>query len=193
VIDLTSSLGQRIHVMGNSCAGKSTLAARLAGALDVPVVELDALNWEPDWYGLNEHEPGRLMAKFAEATRGDGWVVAGSYTAFSQKVFWDRVQTVIWIDLPMPLLLRRVVARSWRRWRHHELLWGTNYEKFWPQFMVWRKQESLIWWIVTQHKRKQQQMLTMQAAPEWSHIRFIRLVSVSEVEALVQLADPRPL
>ncbi len=185
--DSTLSVGQRIHVVGNSCAGKSTLAARLANALSVPVVELDALNWEPDWYGLNEHEPDRLIEKFQQATPGNGWVVAGSYMAFSQRVFWPRLDSVIWIDLPLHLLLRRVVARSWRRWRRHELLWGTNYEKFWPQFMVWRKEESLIWWIVTQQSRKRRQMLAMMLDRRWSHIRFIRLVSVAEVETFCQL------
>lgn len=185
--DSTLSVGQRIHVVGNSCAGKSTLAARLANALSVPVVELDSLNWEPDWYGLNEHEPARLIEKFQQATEGSCWVVAGSYMSFSQQVFWPRLDTVIWIDLPLHLLLRRVVARSWRRWRHHELLWGTNYEKFWPQFMVWRKEESLIWWIVTQQSRKRSQMLAMMADPRWSHIRFIRLVSVAEVETMCRL------
>lgn len=40
-------IGQRIHVMGNSSSGKSTLAARLASAIGAPCVELDACNWEP--------------------------------------------------------------------------------------------------------------------------------------------------
>jgi cytidylate kinase len=35
--------GTRIHVTGNSCSGKSTLGERLAEALGVPFIELDAL------------------------------------------------------------------------------------------------------------------------------------------------------
>ncbi len=41
-----SPIGRRIHVLGNTSAGKSTLGTRLAQALDVPFVELDALNGE---------------------------------------------------------------------------------------------------------------------------------------------------
>jgi adenylate kinase family enzyme len=181
VSGITSPIGQRIHVIGNSGSGKSTLGARLAQVLGVPFVELDALNWQPNWVGLNANDPARFEELIKEATRGDGWVVAGSYTRFSQKVFWQRLDSVIWLDLPLPLLVSRVLRRSWRRWRSKELLWGTNYEQFWPQLMVWRKEESLLWWIVTQHRRKQRGMLGCMTDPRWSHIRFFRLTSPSEV------------
>ena len=42
-----SSIGQRVHVLGNSSSGKSTVGLRLSRAPGVPFVELDALNWEP--------------------------------------------------------------------------------------------------------------------------------------------------
>jgi adenylate kinase family enzyme len=121
-----------------------------------------------------------------EATAGDGWVVAGSYTAFSQRAFWDRLQVVIWLDLPRHRLLWRLLRRSWRRWRNRELLWGTNYESFWAHFCVWRKSDSLIWWIWTQHARKRRDMLRMMADPRWAHIRFVRLVSRREIEAFTE-------
>src|SRR5690606_34144113 len=124
-----------------------TLAERLASLLAVSFVELDALNWEPGWVGLNQTDPAEFERRIALATAGDGWVVAGSYMAFSQRIFWPRLDTVIWLDLPRSLLMRRVLARSWRRWRSKELLWGTNYERFWPQLALWRKEESLLWWV----------------------------------------------
>lgn len=178
-----SGIGRRIHVIGNSSSGKSTLGERLARLLDVPFVELDALNWEPNWVALNTTNPQEFERRIREATAGDGWVVAGSYQSFSQRLFWSRLDTVVWLDLPLPQLVRRVIVRSWRRWRTKELLWGTNYERFWPQLMVWRKEESLVWWIVTQHRRKQRQLLQNMTDPRWSHIRFMRLTSPSEVEA----------
>jgi len=175
-------IGQRSHVVGNSGSGKSTLAERLASLLAVSFVELDALNWEPGWVGLNQTDPAEFERRIALATAGDGWVVAGSYMAFSQRIFWPRLDTVIWLDLPRSLLMRRVLARSWRRWRSKELLWGTNYERFWPQLALWRKEESLLWWVFTQHERKREQMLSYMTDPRWRHIRFVRLTSVAEVE-----------
>lgn len=176
-----SPIGQRIHVIGNSCSGKSTLAARLAECLGIPLVELDALNWQSGWIALNETDPAEFERVIREATSGDAWIVAGSYARFSRPAFWDRLETMIWLDLPQWQLIARVLKRSWRRWRERELLWDSNYETFWRQLMVWRKQDSLIWWIVTQHARKRREMLSLQADRAWSHIRFIRLASSSEV------------
>lgn len=75
---------RRLHVIGNSGSGKSTLAARLAGIVSAPVVELDALNWEPGWVGLNETDPAEFERRIGAATAGDAWIVAGSYSRFAK-------------------------------------------------------------------------------------------------------------
>ena len=143
-----SPIGRRIHVIGNSCSGKSTLGERLARVLEVPFVEIDALNWQPGWVGLNATDPQELERRLNEAIAGDGWVVAGSHGLQSANVLAAPRDCNL-VDLPLPQLVSRVLRRSWRRWRSKELLWGTNYEQFWPQLAIWRKEESLLWWIVT--------------------------------------------
>jgi adenylate kinase family enzyme len=148
----------------------------------LPLVELDALNWEPNWVGLNTRDPAEFERRIRDATAGDAWIVAGSYTEFSQRAFWRRLETVIWLDLPLRVLLARTLRRSWRRWRSKELLWGTNYERFWSQLMIWRKEESLLWWVATQYRRKRRNMIERMANEEWAHIRFIRLTSAEEIE-----------
>jgi len=186
-----SAIGQRIHVLGNSSSGKSTLSLRLSKALGVQFVELDALNWQAGWVGLNDTNPEELDRRFREATSGNGWVAAGSYTSFSQRAFWPRLQTVIWLDLPVPQLLWRMLTRSWRRWRSREVLWGTNRERFWPQLMFWRKEDSLVWWIVTQQTRKRNNWVKHEADPQWRHIRFVRLTSSREIEAFIRSVETR--
>lgn len=182
---------RRMHIIGNSGSGKSTLAAHLADVVSVPVVELDALNWEPGWVGLNETDPGEFERRIGKATSGDAWIVAGSYSGFAKRVFWDRAEYVVWLDFPVPILILRVLKRAWQRWRTRELLWGTNYERFWPHLAAWRK-ESLVWWIVTQQNRKRREMRAAMADPKWAHIKFVRLTSLVEIErfmALLQKAD----
>lgn len=181
-------IGDRILIWGNSCAGKSTLAARLAKAMGVPHVDLDALNWLPNWVGLNATNPDLLEEKFRDATKDNAWVIAGSYTVQAQATFWPRLDTIIWLDLNMPILVYRVLARSWRRWRDRELLWGTNYEKFWDQLKVWNGEDSLVWWIVTQHQRKRRDMLDIITNPRWAHIQVIRLTSVQAVNEFYEFS-----
>ena len=187
--DACSPIGERIHVTGNVASGKSTLARRLAEALDAPLVELDELNWLPDWVGLNETDPGEFERRIRRATGGERWVVAGSYGRFSRRIIWPRLATVVWLDLPMPVLAWRALRRSWRRWRTGELLWGTNRERFWPQLMIWRKHDSLLGWLITQHARKRRDMVERMSDPRWEHIRFVRLRSEREVEEFVGLLD----
>jgi adenylate kinase family enzyme len=39
---------KRVAILGRGGAGKSTLAQKLSYALDLPVIELDSLFWQPD-------------------------------------------------------------------------------------------------------------------------------------------------
>ena len=186
-----SPVGRRIHIVGNTGAGKSTLSERLARILGASSVELDALNWTPNWVGLHATDPERLAGLIRAATAGEAWVVAGSYMSFSQRVFWPRLETVIWLDLPVSLLVWRILSRSWKRSRSRELLWGTNYERFWPQLMVWRKSDSLVWWAVTQQRRQRRNMLGCMADLRWSHVKFIRLTSQTEVDLFARTLEGR--
>jgi len=187
-----STVGTRIHVIGNSASGKSTLAARLADVLDAAFVELDALNWQPGWVSVRGTDPEEFERRIRDATRGERWIVAGSYERFSRRIFWPRLDTVVWLDLPMPLLLWRALRRTWRRWRSRELIWGTNYERFWPQFLIWRKHDSLLGWIITQHARKRRTMKACLSDPRWAHIRFVRLRSPREVEEFARRRRAEP-
>ena len=176
------AVGGRIQVVGNSGSGKSTLGKRLAEALEVDFVELDALNWLPGWVGLNQTDPDRFERRIRAATRGERWIVAGSYERFSRRILWPRLDSVIWLDLPLPLLVWRFLRRSWRRSRSGELVWGTNRERFRRHLLIWRD-DSLLGWLITQHGRKRRNMAARVSDPRWVHIRFVRLTSPREVEA----------
>ncbi len=196
-IEAISPVVRRIHVVGSSASGKSTLAMRLAAALDARFVELDALNNQPGWVSLAETDPGELEQRMREATGGERWVVAGSYTSHSQRAFWDRLDAVIWLDPPMASCLWRVLRRTWRRWLSRELLWGTSGS---GRSSQWKKHESLLAYIakrtreylrdiVGYHARRRRNMLEYQSNPCWSHIRFVRLTSAQEVEAFAAAVE----
>ena len=112
-------------------------------------------------------------------------MASGSYPRLCQRTFWPRLDTIVWLDLPLRLcVLAAPPPAPGGAGRSRELLWGTNYERLWPYLLFWRK-DSLLNWTVTQHVRKRNAMLAHQTDPRWSHIRFVRLTSTREVETFV--------
>ena len=49
--------------------------------------------------------------------------------------------------------------------------------------MIWRKNDSLLGWTITQHARKRRNMIACMSEPRWGRIRFVRLRSSRAVEA----------
>jgi adenylate kinase family enzyme len=173
-------LGKRIQVVGPSCAGKTTLAADLARRFDLEFVELDALFWKPNWEMPDGEE---FAAKVREAIGAPGWVLAGNYTSRASSIVWPHVETVVWLDFPLRVTLPRIVRRSWRRTRSKEHLWGTNYERLWPQFKLWSTKDSLLAYNIRHGRQARARFEAAMADPEFPHIRWVRLGSPSELRS----------
>jgi len=69
---------KRILILGPSGSGKSTLARQIGGRLDLPVVHLDAINWNPGWV---QTARAQFRERVAEAVRGDITVMDSNYTS----------------------------------------------------------------------------------------------------------------
>ena len=110
-------------------------------------------------------------------------MVAGSYHR-TLPITWPRADTIVWLNLPLPLVIRRILVRSWRRSRSEELLWGTNVERFWTHSKLWDRHQSLVTWALTTHWRHRRQYARAMRDPEWAHIRFVRLRSVRGIDAV---------
>ncbi|MEQ1505679.1 MAG: AAA family ATPase [Myxococcota bacterium] len=157
---------RRIHVIGTSGTGKSTVGAALAGRLGVPFVELDALHWLPGW---TTRPPDELRRLLTDATAGDGWVVDGNYGAWVRELLWPRVDAVVWLDLPRRTALRQVTTRTFGRWWRRELLWGTNRESLRMSLL---SRESILWWTWSTHARRRAGYAVLLADPPFEVIRL---------------------
>jgi adenylate kinase family enzyme len=163
---------RRVNVKGTSGSGKSTFGRELAGRLGVPYVELDALHHGPNW---SEPTTEEFRARVREAMEAapDGWVLDGNYEAKLGDTVLGAADTVVWLDLPLPLKLRRVARRTHQRIRDDVELWNGNKEAW--RTALWGRQ-SLFGWLLRTHFRHRR---------EWPRRfgddpRFVRLRSVAE-------------
>jgi len=65
----------RIVVVGTSGAGKTTLARRIAALLELPHIELDAVNWQPGWRDLTRRDPEEFVRRVNDAIKAEAWVL----------------------------------------------------------------------------------------------------------------------
>ena len=159
---------------GTSCSGKSTLSRRLAAALSLPYVELDALFWGPDWTPVPSET---FRERVAAAVGGDRWVIDGTYSTV-RDLTWRRVDTVVWLDYPMPVVLARWARRTLARIRSGDEFWpGTGNRESLRHAL---RRDSLLGWIVTTHRPRRRRLADALAArPD---VRAIRLRSPAEAE-----------
>ncbi len=99
----------RIVILGNAGSGKSTLARRLGERLNLRVVHLDTLFWEPGW---REPEDNAFRTRVSAAVAGDRWVCEGNYSRRIFDLRLPRADMVIWLDTPRVICAGRVALRS---------------------------------------------------------------------------------
>src|SRR5690349_5277363 len=87
----------RIVVIGTSGAGKTMLARRIAKRLELPHIELDAINWQPGWRDMTRHDPAEFVRRVGEAIQAEAWVVDGNYGPVRDRV-WRRASHLVWLD-----------------------------------------------------------------------------------------------
>ena len=169
-------LGPRIHVIGTSGAGKTTVARRLAAARGVPHVELDALHWLPGWVERDRDAFRSLLQAELEAP---AWVVDGNYLGRASDILWERATTIVWLDLPRHEVMWQVTRRTFGRWWHDETLWGTNKERL--RNALLSREDSILWWAWTTWARRRREYSALFAEPRPQDV--IALRSRREVDA----------
>jgi adenylate kinase family enzyme len=98
---------RRILIVGSGGAGKSTLARRLAEKLGLEVLHLDKFYWRPGWVETPKDEWLKTVEGLAAR---DSWIMDGNYSG-SLDLRLARCDTVVFLDLPRPVCLWRIVRR----------------------------------------------------------------------------------
>jgi adenylate kinase family enzyme len=177
----------RVSVVGNSGSGKSTLAQALANELGVPHIELDAIFHQPGWRPLPATE---FLARVEAVTASGGWVVDGNYSTVRGLV-WARADTVVWLDVPRPAVMRQLIWRTMRRAALRAELWNGNRER-WRNLFARDPDQSVIVWAWQRHSVYQARYTAATTDPAWRHLTFVRIRSRAEAQRLLERASSNP-
>ncbi|HIE22010.1 MAG TPA: hypothetical protein EYP73_05370 [Acidimicrobiia bacterium] len=172
--------------MGSAGSGKTRVSKRLAEALGLPRLELDAVYHQPGWEPCDPEEfTDRVRAFVAQ----DAWVVDGNYTSHgSTEVVWPRADTIVWLDLPRRVIMRRVVLRTLRRVITRQELWNTNREP-WANLYAWDPEKNIIRWAWTRFRQTRDKYERHLAAGTWDHARMVRLRTARQVWEFVDSTE----
>lgn len=167
-------LGRRIVVVGSSGSGKTTLANTLASRFSIPHVEIDALQWQPGW---QEAGLPLLRSRISEALSGPEWVVDGNY-AHLRDITWARGDTLVWLELPLGIVLWRLINRTLTRIFSREELWNGNHETLRGAFF---SKDSLVLYMLKTRKKHHYGYPLALKQPEYCHLKLIHLRTPAQV------------
>lgn len=123
---------ERVVVLGRGGAGKSVLAGRLAAATGLPLVELDAVFWDPD---LRPAPPGEWAIRQRQLAAGARWILDGDLGPHDvPRPRLERADTVVVLDLSAAVC----AWRAWRRSRERAGFW------WWLATWRWRSRPALM-------------------------------------------------
>jgi adenylate kinase family enzyme len=140
---------RRVCVVGTSGTGKSTFSSRLARILGAPHVELDMLSWEPDWVEASDEV---FRSRVRAAVAGESWVVDGNYSRVRDE-FWDRADTIVWLNYAFPVVLGRSARRTVRRIVRRETCCNGNTESLRRAL----SRDSIVLWVLRTYARRRRQ------------------------------------
>ena len=172
----------RVSVIGTSGSGKTTFAGALATALGVRHVDLDAINWQPGWRDLNQGDPDEFRRRVADAVAAESWVSCGNYGKVRRAVL-ARATHVVWLDYAKPIVMGRVLRRSFVRAVSGKELWpGTGNREL---FSRWLDREHPIRWAWDTYERRQRDYGAMFDDPSLAHLSKHRLRHPREAAGLI--------
>ncbi|GAB95053.1 hypothetical protein KILIM_015_01150 [Kineosphaera limosa NBRC 100340] len=148
---------RRVLCFGATGSGKSTLAAALADRLDLPLVLVDDLCWEPGWVQPPRAE---LDARVLPALDEPAYVIDSVY-GFHNVCALERVDVVVGLDYPRATSMRRLLARTAGRILTRELVCNGNVETLRRAL----SRDSIMAWHVKSWASKRARMRTWHADP----------------------------
>ena len=119
----------RISVVGTTGSGKTTFAKALAAQLGLPLIEMDALNWQAGWRDLSRADPEEFIRRVTVAIAPEAWALDGAY-GLVRDLVWRRATHLIWLDYERRVIMYRVICRSLVTAALRTEMWAGNRERW---------------------------------------------------------------
>jgi adenylate kinase family enzyme len=129
---------QRIHILGASGSGTTTLGKALAAHLDYAFFDTDAFYWvatEPPFRKKRE-VPDRLKLLETELARAERWVLSGSLCGWGDSIR-PRFELVVFLRTADGLRLPRLEARERERYGARRIAPGGDLHDQYAAFLAW--------------------------------------------------------
>ncbi|WP_430536658.1 AAA family ATPase [Listeria rocourtiae] len=124
----------RIHVMGASGVGTSTLGRALANRLGVPFFDTDDYYWE-EKYNVKREIEARLEMMEQDFAEHHDWILSGALSNWGTSL--ERLfDVVVFLEVPRDVRLGRLVNREQMRYGDAILPGGSRYEAH-LEFVAW--------------------------------------------------------
>ncbi|MAR37242.1 MAG: adenylate kinase [Chloroflexi bacterium] len=171
---------RRIHVIGNSGSGKTYLSKIISKTLSVKHIESDSIWWQKNW----EVTPYlKFQSQMKKILSNEEWVLDGNYLRlYDDEEIRKKVQVLIWIDLPLYIILYRIILRTFKRVITKEKLWGKNTETFRMNFF---SKDSIILYVIKVHHNNRKNILKLINHPDNKHIKVIKLNTKTNVNEFI--------
>jgi adenylate kinase family enzyme len=134
---------ERVLVGGTSGSGKSTAARVISRRAQLPYTEIDALNRGPGWTVRPE-----FLGDVEALAAAPRWVTEYLYPD-ARPVLLARCDLLVYLLLPRPVVMSRVVRRTVRRSVRREVLWNGNVEP--PLRTILRDPDHIVRWAWRTH------------------------------------------
>lgn len=103
---------ERILIIGNAGAGKTTFSKKLAAKLGLPIIHLDKLFWHGQWEHLSREVFDSALQAELEKPR---WIIDGNYTrTLPHRLSY--CDTVFYFDLPTLSCLWGITKRVFQHY-----------------------------------------------------------------------------
>ncbi len=183
-INANISIGNRICIYGQG--GKTSLSRALGDVTGLPVIELDAISWLPNWVERDRDEVLKIVIdQVTSAT--DGWIVDGNHSKIRPHLL-PLADTVIWLNLPRIPSTLRVAKRTLSNAINKTQICGENYETLKTALSP----DSIIWYRAF-HGQKSQHGIAVDLSDPKTRATVYQIRSYRQLRTFYQSLglDPR--